>query len=465
MSRRLRLDVNWLPSPAEGEAFGPEITTWAELKIVIDEHCVTGNHPADSSGDPRPFVIGGMSGLAEWIVDAWLPIQFEAHTPFPKVSTLEGRRRTFPSTRDALQGWKSFISADAPVSGAMLGPWQQRHTLGEGRSPLALPSLVLVPEGSWIGIALDHVPAALEPSIRFAPPNAPDGWPAPPLWIPRRDVTEALGTFVDSVLHRAEEFDASRQWANWLGTRWAKVREDVHVPEVVRRWKYGSLVMERWGDLLARLGRKLDAFEGLLADTPILLDDPSLELLVSMLEREGGSSPRIPEVLQDINWSLPHHLEGYRLAQAFRKLHGLNAEPIGEASFEEILGEMGVELRPTPASGLFRSAVWTLGESAVLAVAEDDAVLSQAAPRRFAVAAAIGRLLVDGRDGKIRGAAHSRQARWRPTQVANAFAAELLFPIQAIRTERPLREQFAAYGISNTAGSQHVRNRVPALEI
>jgi Zn-dependent peptidase ImmA (M78 family) len=63
------------------------------------------------------------------------------------------------------------------------------------------------------------------------------------------------------------------------------------------------------------------------------------------------------------------------------------------------------------------------------------------------------------------GVAHGAQARYRPTQLANAFAAELLLPVQAIQRSRGSTDALAKrYGISRSAAEWHVHNRYPLAE-
>jgi len=210
------LRVEWTEPPSQSAAFGPERSTWGRLQILLHGELLTSNHLADRPGEDLPFVVGGMSGLADWIVDAWLPLHWEIHTPFRKVGAPRpsGAPALLPSLRDAVAGWPEFVREGDSVSGNDLGAWQQRHTLGHGNSDLALPSIVLVPEGAWMGVGLDHLPAALSPTVRFSSPGVPGAWPALPIWVPLADVAETLGRFVDDTISRAATDAKTRAWAD-----------------------------------------------------------------------------------------------------------------------------------------------------------------------------------------------------------------------------------------------------------
>jgi Zn-dependent peptidase ImmA (M78 family) len=81
------------------------------------------------------------------------------------------------------------------------------------------------------------------------------------------------------------------------------------------------------------------------------------------------------------------------------------------------------------------------------------------------MAAALGRLLAEGRPGQPLGAAHGEQSRWIQTQRANAFAAEFLLPTPALSRPGDLEAKCDQYGISRTAARWHMRNRLVTSEL
>lgn len=131
-----------------------------------------------------------------------------------------------------------------------------------------------------------------------------------------------------------------------------------------------------------------------------------------------------------------------------------------------VLGELDLDLTRFVSSGLFRSAVVVGADGrGELLVSTDDELTRRMAPARFAICAALGRLLGDGAGGEAAyGAAHGPQARLFETQRANAFAAELLLPLAALRAHGPapdIEKLSEDFGISRTAARWHVQNRLP----
>ncbi len=475
---RFDMRVEWLEPPPANAAFGPERYTWARLRIFLDGEPLTLNHPADTLGDDEPWVVGGMSGLAEWIVDCWLPIHLEIHTPFPKVLSPHRATRSarFPSLRDAVSGWPEFAREGANLSGDQLGAWQQRHTLGEARSDIALPSIVFVPEGAWMGIGLDHLPAALSPTVRFTPPGAPDSWPAAPVWVPLDDVSLSLRQFVEATIQRATAENGDRRWIDWLRAQWGTVQEQAKSPQQARQWMFGEVVAGCWPELEARLGNRMPMLRGVLTDSALVQDEETLDWLEALLSgsvprrtekarksRTGRSTPGPSPRPTPADWMLPPYHEGYRLAQEVRRQLELGDRPL-EKSLAEVLEPFRVQAQAVAARGLFRSAVWSTNGRAVIAWAKDDPRCAETAPRRFAIAAALGRLLSAHTEPSL-GAAHGDQARWRPTQLANALAAELLLPSPAIhRGNANAAELSKRYDISRSAAEWHVANRGDQVE-
>jgi hypothetical protein len=464
---RFELRVEWLPPPEPDMAFGPERSTWARLEIRLNGELLTANHPADDYGADRPFIIGGMSGLADWIVEHWLAVHFESHTPFAKGGQLRtgaGGAR-FPSARDADSGWASFVREDDSVTGATLGGWQQRHTLGEAAADFALPSIVFVPEDTWMGIGLDHMPAALSPTVRFTAAPTPDAWPAAPIWVPMPDVSEALERFVDETIARAAAQPESKAWADWLRAAWRKVRALAADPGEQRRWSYGPVVAQRWADVAKRLGSAACALEEILRDSAVIEEGAQLDWLADQLSRGlsdsgAGSAVREPPPVMQIDWDMPLWREGYRLAQATRQRLGLSHDPLPDPVLEDVLRRFGISVRDAHTRGLFRGAVWPTSRGATLVWADDDPRHSGPEARRFTIAAVFGRALAMG-TGDTGAAAHGQQSRWRPTQLANAFAAEFLLPVQAVRNASGDVEQLRRhYGISRAAAEWHVANRL-----
>jgi hypothetical protein len=464
---QFEMRVNWLETPTADEAFGPELSTWASLEILLNGELITNNHPAfELWAADQAFVVGGMSGIAEWIVDWWMPIHYEAHTPFPKnLSPKPGRTPArLPSMRDAFLGWSGFLSDYDDLDSDQIADWQQRHTLGETSTDVALPSIVFLREGAWMAIGLDHVPAALGPTVRFSAPGAPGAWPAAPFWVPVRDVTCALQEFVDATNNKALLCADSRHWAEWLHARWVEVRASEAQPELLRTWMYGPVVSRAWSTLQNRLKQRMDALSGILSESQLVESTSDLDWLADEVSKTPFSRADLPSA--NVDWSVAPHHEGYRLAQRIRKDLKLEDRPIAGDLRESLLGKYGIEGRPLDSHGLFRSAAWMNSREAVLLWDEASPTYGRERPARFSIAAALGRLLASQPKSGYSAVAHSSQSYWRASQLANAFAAELLLPKQAIlKRGADIQALSTEFGISRSATEWHVVNRYDQSEL
>jgi hypothetical protein len=223
-------------------------------------------------------------------------------------------------------------------------------------------------------------------------------------------------------------------------------------------------VAREWDAVARDMGDASASLAELLEDTEVVRDPETLARLVELVaEVPDAHAPSRP--VSCVDWGLPPYREGYRAAQEVRAARRLGDEPLTDARFRELLRGLGVEAAGVDAGGLFRSAVWSRGNGALLAWAKDDPRFSGPVPRRFSIAAALGRYLAVAERGRPMGAAHGPQARWRPTQFANAFAAELLLPTQAIlRSGASAAELARKFRISRTAAEWHVANRAEMRE-
>jgi len=295
--------------------------------------------------------------------------------------------------------------------------------------------------------------------VRFSSPGVPGAWPALPIWVPLADVAETLGRFVDDTISRAATDAKTRAWADWLQQRWDAVRVQARQPEVARKWQHGEVVAAQWHMVENRLRDRACALAEVLMDSTPVQDSDTFAWLVGQLETTPRSSAAMDMEPLDVDWGLPPFTQGYRLAQRTRQVLGLGDRPV--RAMEDLFAHFGVTGRAVQARGLFRSAVWTTESGATLVWAEDDARFRGEDPQRFAISAALGRLLANGLKARNHGAAHGDQARWRPTQLANAFAAELLLPIQALERPANLAKLSKQYGISQSAAKWHLASRKP----
>ncbi|MDY0063197.1 MAG: hypothetical protein RBU45_25545 [Myxococcota bacterium] len=343
--RGIEFVVEWLEAPPEGEAFGPEAATWAALTICLDGSPLTIHHSADQpTSTEESAIVGGLSGLAEWLVECWGHLLWEVHTPFPRVPTPGGAIARIPGLRDAFKGWPDLDPEQVPRPA--LARWQHRHTLGHASSCLALPSLVFLPEERHIGLAVDHLPPQLDPAVRFTAPGRP--WPAEPIWVAREDFDHALGSFLNQVLDHAEATDMGREWAQWLRGQWAAALERVATPEARRSLMFGEAVAQAWSNLAASLGARLPALQGILLDVAPPADRGAVDQFAELVRHETwprrGEIPRVRSVAP---LELLPFEQGYQLARALRhEIREVNG-PFYDLS--DTFSRLGIELHPIQA--------------------------------------------------------------------------------------------------------------------
>jgi hypothetical protein len=201
----------------------------------------------------------------------------------------------------------------------------------------------------------------------------------------------------------------------------------------------------------------MGALQGVLGDSELVLDAHTLDALTQAV-RDLRSSARAnagwTEVPVDkVNRHWRSYDRGYALAGLTREFLGYTDEPL-EMQF--IVDKLHAAMEEIPVD-VFRSAVVQREASATLLWSKKVHRDGLAAVR-FSQAAALGRLL--SRRGPCFGAAHGTQSRWKETQQANAFAAELLLPKPALEKQELIQTLCEQYGISRSAAEWHRRNRL-----
>jgi hypothetical protein len=450
----LRIDVDWLDDPGVDIAFGPERVTWGRLQISIDGTVVT-RHVVeeDRASGPEDGVVGGMSSLAEWVVDHWLSVFWEIRTPFPKILGLSAGRVPGP---DAVRRGRVGEGIDPP----RLASWQGRHVLGAASSELALPAITFLPEQRQVGVSVQIPPIDLGSTARFLDPGLDE-----PVWLPKEDAIEEMRRFVEATMARARTDPGAATWASWIAARFEQVASRADNEAERRRSMFGDLVADRWERDRAALGPDIGAYEGVLLDAEIVADDSDAEGLVQGIRHVAASPSGLVEDWKQVRPAAEHssgppYERGYRLAESARRHLREPDAPLTD--LRHVLEELGVQVRVHDGTPLFRSACirGRDGAPAVL-VAKRHPFNASVAGNRFATAAALGRLLAGGHAaGRAFGAAHGSQARWRATQEANAFAAELLLPLPALRSCGSVEQLSERYGISRTAAERHRENRL-----
>jgi hypothetical protein len=444
---RFRIRATWADALGDEALSSVERRTFAQIEISVDETVLTRvSGPAE-----RSHVLGPASGLAEWIVESWLPLLWESHTPFSKSAGAgAGRYRRPPTLRDALQLWRS-VTGDR----AALGRWQQRHTLGVASSDLALPSIVFLPEENAVGVFVAPMPDELEPAVELAAAANLDD----PVWVRLEDMRETLGAFVDETIGRARGAgpDADR-WATWLGNLWNDARHRERDPAERRKAALGDYAAQHWTEATAALDADVEALRGVLLDTTPVPDQVTWDRRLAEVAQVRGTGRAA-----SVAWPRPvasgvlPFMQGYQLAVALRETLANPADPI---DLRDAMDALGIGLARVDAMEFRSAAIRTSDGSSRVLLGREQAGLAR---ERFAVAAAMGRLLGSPAGTPV-GAAHGPASRVRETQRAGAFAAELLLPSAALKTksfngDNDLRDLCEDFGISYTAATRQVENR------
>jgi hypothetical protein len=447
------IEWEWLPPPS-ADAFGAERATWAEVRLTLAATCLTAHTThASEEGKHRlsQEVIGPLSGIADWLVENWLFLAWEIHTPFPK--TLGDRAARVPTLRDAREG--QIGDVEVPL----LARWLHRHTLGHGASDLALPVISFLPEDRMIGVSVAPPSYHLKPTVNFAVQ-----WPREPVWMGRDELLADLRNLVLETISRSRAHPESAQWAEWLEKRFREAEEAASSLNRRRELMFGQVLASIWDHTMQPLGEDADALVGVLTDSSIIAEESTATFLADTVRK--ALRPRTnPQAAWQLvrpaagEHMLPPYERGYRLARRTRDFLKARSKPL--VDLIGALSQLNVNVQPVSGPPLFRSAAVAghEGQSTVLYI-EDHPRFRGLAPTRFSIAAGLGRLLAEGAPTAAYGGALGSQSRVQATQQANAFAAELLLPLEALRETDDLTVLSEEYGISRVAAERHRENRL-----
>ncbi|MBK9386949.1 MAG: hypothetical protein IPN34_19210 [Planctomycetes bacterium] len=428
-----------------------ERATWSSLRIELDGECLTRRKERPEQDE----VIGPLSGIAEWVVECWPSILFEVHTPFDKLSVLARGAKDLPSLRSACEFWTDSGALDI----GRMGAWQHRHTLGHASTDVAIPPLVFLPDVEDVGISVDELATALSPNVKF---ELPASHRTELKWMSVEVLADILASFVRTVAERARRVSDARPWGDWILSELAEAQRGGADPAERRKWRLGEGAGRSWPTIEASYATISEGLEGVLTDSRELRSESDLKQLAECLRprsrtRHAGAWSRV--AIHGVRPRRVAYEQGYALAHAVREATSRSRGPL---DIQELLKALEVTLVVSKRSEVFRSATLhdTQGRAVIAYAATyfEDAGL---APRNFAIAAALGRLLSEQRlaEGRSAGAAHGTQSRWRATQVANAFAAELHAPIEDVRQVQRAEDLVERFGLSMSASIEHFANR------
>lgn len=441
----LRLEWDWLPARDEQGLCGPEIPTFASLEIWIDGTCLTTCRDKSKISEQRDYVLGPLSGLADWLVAHWMEILWQTHTPFPKAR----------SENEGVPDYHSALNSDNyQIDIAAYGKWYACHCLGHAASDLALPTIFLIPEDTHVGIAWAP-PPSLGTSCTFLL-----GKDRGIAWITKDDLIAELERFVEAIIDQARKNPTTAPWADWLDNRFKGVVAKAYDLHERRKQLFGCLVADCWQDIESELGDNARIIDGILMDSHQIQAPEHLTPLVSHVKKlasERVANPFWTSIHASIGEQmLPAFERGYRRAERVRNALELGDEPI---EFREVLEALQIGLRKIPGPPIARSA-FMVSESGAAEISLFTAhpKFNRLGPKRFSLAAALGGLFASANQAVPFGGANSDQARWIRAQEAKAFAAMFLLPATSVESNRSLEQLVEDYGISRTAASWHIEN-------
>ena len=306
-------------------------------------------------------------------------------------------------------------------------------------------------------------------------------------WWSRHCLSAVGGTALPYVVFRRVINDIEISWTDRLGTVRPDIRWSIH--EGAERLSLVEVLhpfLDLAEALATRLGSSLDSelverarsLNGTVAvsqkpfslaasgtlQTPTKRDLSALERLVREARLSSGTSAWTPHYeAPDIDrpW-----LDGYRLAQTFREERGLGTKPLHDV--EHVMRDMGIDVGELELSdaGLHGVSLAGPGYRPSVRINKRSQRAARSTSRHMLLAHELCHLLHDWRPGEEFSLISSERADWPTEARANAFAAELMMPRDALRTAiggrhidiHVLREITRDFQVGLQAAILHLRN-------
>jgi hypothetical protein len=413
----LKVDIAWLSGPGVRDT--AEAATWAEVSIALGDKVVS-RLLDERLNAVRPAFSGSVLPLVEWLVSVWPRLVHERRAPLPLTMAMSSQHSS-----DGLDGERADYYE-----------WIGYHSLRAGRQGGAMPDVRIARlDRATFAIRSNADRNGLAPgvSVRFIAENDAR--------VSAEGVQGELNRIVEATAARLAGVNTERVQA--LLSRWASSRTAV-------------------ATIAGRLGADDEALSEV--DRAVIekaVQDPAMEVVVGIAE--GSAAPTIPERLEQ-GWAVSTHepqavpvskpwrwleerlrrsrfdrpwLTGWSAAEEFRNAVGLGAQEAPGRRLPELLRERcgwpeSVQLFSLPDSPTGVDTVY-LKRSESMPSVLTTMMFPQAS--RFRLARGLYHFLFVGGSGDY--AISDSPLLSGTLSEANAFAAELLAPVERIRANVP----------------------------
>ena len=415
----LTFDISWLNAP--GVRDPAEAAAWAEVTIRVGDVAVS-RLVDERMNSVRSGFFGSVLPLAEWMVDSWPRLIHERRSPVPMAyalgTELAAAQVEAESERTTVMEWIGF------------------HSLRAGRQGSAMPNLRILRFDDNVFAVRANADVALAPGMTVRFIEGAYGR------ISADAVMREFHRVVEAVLARISGVSSPR--ASRLRHRWGEVRSEIACAA-------GRLGLD--DESIDPAGR--GSIESVLErpDREVILGVAEASAAVSLEDRVAqgfGVADAIPEsaavspMWRSLEDALEHSrldkpwLTGWAAASAFRRAAGLKATTPPRKALSAILEErcgwpgraqlFGLPYSP---AGVDTVHVRLAGSMPVVLTKTNIG-----SAQRFRIARSLYHFLFGAAGTGSLAIADSPLIPGRLSE-ANAFAAELLAPVDVIRAEAP----------------------------
>jgi len=399
----MRFEVEWLDAPGVRDCV--LAATWARLRIVANGADLTELIHLGSE-TRRAAVYGPVFPLAEWFIENWWSLLYEASTS----SLTPGR---------GAPSWKR--------------DWVQRHNLLAAREGTALPDATFVRDGDEIIVRWDPDPKGLEPSrVRFVGNGQ--------VRVDAKEFEHEAKAFVEAVLQRStalldENDDVQRANVAWAAIQTADAGEQALCRSLAMLGvdPYDAdHVTDDLVHLVTHLTTSLPATmrDDLLDGSRASTLQPAANWLTNARTRFANGSAQHEYATLKRDAAASAHQTGYQLARQTRaQLLGLDPKEAIPDLDALLVDRLGWDVDPLRQGDSFKGLDGLVGLSKD---SEKPVVIDPGSRTGWAKRFLLARSAFFTVSGTLDQGRLLTRAVTRPQRAAKAFAAELLAPSSAI---------------------------------